>query len=43
MGADLLGRVKGGDNLAAEHKRKALDALKVGVLNGHDAGVGKKL
>ena len=40
---DTLRVVECGDDLAAEHERQALDALEVGVLDGHDARVGEQL
>eukprot|EP01139_Manchomonas_bermudensis_P016425 Amastigsp_a512768_109.p2 type:complete len:421 gc:universal Amastigsp_a512768_109:314-1576(+) len=40
---DLLGVVKRRHDLAAGDRSESLDAIKVRVLDGHDAGVGKEL
>lgn len=40
---DFFGALKRRHNVAAEHEREALDALKVGVLDSHQAGIGEKL
>ena len=40
---DELGVSEGGDDLAAGDEGEALDAVEVGVLDGHDALVGEKL
>ena len=40
---DELGVSEGGDDLAAGDEGEALDAVEVGVLDGHDALVGEEL
>lgn len=40
---DHVGATESGDNLPAGNKGQPLDAVKVGVLDGHNAGVGEQL
>lgn len=40
---DLSGGVEGGHNISSSDEGQPLDALEVGVLNGHDSSISKQL